>query len=376
LEIAAYSVDEGEVWLLWPSDESRDIISALKENECRIRAVLDSTVDAIVTIDSSGCIIDVNPATLRMFGYRQEELIGRNVSIFMSGAPRDEHDGYLSRYLETGEARVIGIGREVRGVRKDGSSFPLELAVSRIDHLGMFCGIMRDISERRDLEQQVVKAVVDERRRSAQDLHDGLGSLLTAIHLRLNAMTKALAKLDSGLQDEALLISGLVKKALGQTRAIARGLDPVGPDPEDLMSSLAEMTHEMTLVSGVRCEFDCPDPVLIPDKALGKQLYRIAQEATTNAIKHGGGGRIVIRLTRDGGNIVLSVTDDGVGINAGNPGSGGNGLNIMRYRAAMVGGAVSIGGQAGGGTRVRCEIPLPVADGAAASLRSEPGTGL
>ena len=85
-------------------------------------------------------------------GYRLDELIGSNVSVFMPSPHREQHGHYVSRYLESGEARIIGIGREVRGVRKDGSVFPLDLAVSRIDHLGMFCGIMRDITERREIE--------------------------------------------------------------------------------------------------------------------------------------------------------------------------------------------------------------------------------
>lgn len=363
LEIIAYPVEGSEVWLIWPGGESRDIISALKENECRMRAVLDSTVDAIVTIDRDGTIMDVNPATLKMFGYRQEELIGSNVTIFMPSPQREEHDHYISRYLETGEARVIGIGREVRGIRKDGTSFPLDLAVSRIDHLGMFCGIMRDISERRELEERVISAVVDERRRSAQDLHDGLGSMLTAIHLRINSLAQSLAAAGSGLEQEAGLIAGLVKKAVSQTRAIARGLDPVGPEPEDLMSSLAELVNEVRTVSGIECEFRCPEPVLIQGMVLCKQLYRIAQEAVTNGIKHGGSSRIIVSLFQREGEVVLSVADNGGGITPQSFNAGGSGLKIMRYRANMVGGAVAIAPGEDGGTLVTFAAPLPDGSG-------------
>lgn len=358
LQIVAYPVEGDEVWLIWPEGESRDIISALKENECRMRAVLDSTVDAIVTIDRDGTIMDINPATLRMFGYRQDELIGNNVTIFMPSPHRDQHDQYVSRYLETGEARIIGVGREVRGVRKDGSSFPLDLAVSRIDHLGMFCGIMRDISERRELEERVINAVVDERRRSAQDLHDGLGSMLTAIHLRISSLAKSLAAAGSDLEQEAGLIAGLVKKAVSQTRAIARGLDPVGPEPEGLMTSLAEMVNEVKSVSGIECEFHCPEPVLLEGMVLRKQLYRIAQEATANGIKHGASSRIVVSLVRREGEAVLSVADNGTGIAPENLNAGGRGLKIMHYRANLVGGTFTIAPGAEEGTVVTCVVPL------------------
>ena len=364
LEIIAYPVEGSEVWLIWPGGESRDIISALKENECRMRAVLDSTVDAIVTIDRDGTIMDVNPATLRMFGYQQEELIGRNVSIFMPTPQREEHDRYISRYFETGEARVIGIGREVRGIRKDGTSFPLDLAVSRIDHLGMFCGIMRDISERRALEGRVINAVVDERKRSAQDLHDGLGSMLTAIHLRISSLAKSLAAAGPGLEQEASLIAGLVKKAVSQTRAIARGLDPVGPEPQDLMSALSELANEIRTVSGITCEFRCPEPVLIHGAVLRKQLYRIAQEATTNAIKHGNCSQILISLVQRDGEIVLSVADNGAGIKPEAINTEGSGLKIMRYRANMVGGGVSIAPGEEEGSVVTCVVPLTKVGGA------------
>ncbi len=358
LEIAAYAVEGTEVWLIWPTGESRDIINALKENECRMRAILDSTVDAIVTIDHDGTIMDVNPATLKMFGYRQDEVIGRNVKIFMPSPYREEHDGYLSRYLETGEARVIGRGREVRGVRKDGTSFPLDLAVSSVDHLGIFCGIMRDISEQRELEERVINAVVDERRRSAQDLHDGLGSMLTAIHLRINSLAKSLATEGSVLAEEAGMIAGLVKKAVSQTRAIARGLDPVGPEPEDLMTSLRKMVDEISMITGIECEFRCPEPVLIEGMAVRNQLYRIAQEAAGNAIKHGGCSRIVVLLVQRNGDVVLSVIDDGDGIKPENFNAEGSGLKFMRYRATTVGGTFAVSPGSDGGTVVTCVVPL------------------
>ena len=266
--------------------DNAEIIAALKESECRLRAILDSTADAIVIIDFSGTIIEVNPATLRLFGYREDELLGRDVSIFMPSPHRENHHHYIELYRATGEARVIGIGREVRGRRKDGSTFPLELAVNPIDHLGMFCGIMRDISDRHSLERQVIHAVMDERRRSARKLHYGLGSLLTAVHLRLDALAKSLVQADAESGKEAFEICDLIKRALSQARAIAKGLEPVGQEPDDLMLSLAEFADQVRQASSLRCEFRCPEPVLIHAPFLARHLYRIAQGPTSNAVKH------------------------------------------------------------------------------------------
>lgn len=128
--------------------------SALR-SEARYEAILKSAVDGIVTIDDAGIIDSVNPATERMFGYRADELIGRNVKILMPSPYHEEHDGYLDRYLETAEKKIIGIGREVVGRRKDGSVFPLDLAVSEVVLEGSrsFVGLLRDITERKEFEE-------------------------------------------------------------------------------------------------------------------------------------------------------------------------------------------------------------------------------
>ena len=108
---------------------------ALHEREERLRAIVNTCVDAIISIRHDGTIETFNPAAERMFGYSAGEAIGQNVRILMPSPDRDEHDRYISHYLKTGEAKIIGIGREAVGQRKDGSTFPIELAVSQIDHL-------------------------------------------------------------------------------------------------------------------------------------------------------------------------------------------------------------------------------------------------
>lgn len=126
---------------------------ALRESEERIREILNAAVDAIITIDQRGIIQSVNPAVEKMFGYTQEELIGQNIRILMPPPYRDEHDGYIARYLETGKAHIIGLGREAVGTRKDGSKFPIDLAVSEADHIGIFTGIIRDITQRKEAQE-------------------------------------------------------------------------------------------------------------------------------------------------------------------------------------------------------------------------------
>src|SRR3954454_18366768 len=129
----------------------------LQESTERLQAVLNAALDGIVLIDPAGNIQLINPAVQKMFGYSPEELLGQNVKILMPAPWREEHDGYLSHYRETGEARIIGIGRQVEGRRRDGSTFPLDLAVSEVrygDEL-FFLGTLRDITERVQLEAEV-----------------------------------------------------------------------------------------------------------------------------------------------------------------------------------------------------------------------------
>ncbi len=149
-------VVEGVSSIVQDITERKRIEDALKENEARLSAILDTAVDAIVTIDNAGIIETANTSTSRMFGYSAEELVGQNVKDLMPDPFRSGHDDYLSRYLTTGERKIIGIGREVIGRRKDGTTFPVDLAVSemRVKNRRLFTGILRDLSDRRHAVQE------------------------------------------------------------------------------------------------------------------------------------------------------------------------------------------------------------------------------
>ena len=153
-----------------------------KEIENRTRAIIETVIDGIITINMSGIIETVNPATLKIFGYDKDEMIGQNVKMLMPNPYHDEHDGYLQHYHETNEKRVIGIGREVEGLRKDGSIFPLELSVTEMDVNGkrMFTGIVRDITERKEaqrMKEEFISTVSHELRTPLTSIRGSIGLL-------------------------------------------------------------------------------------------------------------------------------------------------------------------------------------------------------
>lgn len=152
-----------------PSNKDSKDTNAVSDLMSRTRAIVDTIIDGVITISDIGCIETVNPAAEKIFGYSKEQIIGKNVSMLMPSPYRSEHDGYLRNYLNTGERKIIGIGREVTGLRSDGSTFPLELAISEmeVDGQRMFTGIVRDISERKNTEEKLrellarTKAILD-----------------------------------------------------------------------------------------------------------------------------------------------------------------------------------------------------------------------
>ncbi|MGJ8686204.1 MAG: PAS domain S-box protein, partial [Spongiibacteraceae bacterium] len=131
--------------------------SALHESSSKIEAIVQTVLDGIITIDQYGTINSLNPAAEQIFQYNAYELIGCNVKMLMPNPYQEEHDQYLKNYLTTGTQKVIGIGREVTGLRKDGSTFPMNLAVNRMEVAGetAFVGTVKDISERIEKEEQI-----------------------------------------------------------------------------------------------------------------------------------------------------------------------------------------------------------------------------
>jgi PAS domain S-box-containing protein len=176
-------------------------------DESKLEAILNSAVAAIITIDASGVIQTVNPATERLFGYEAEELLGQNIRVLMPSPYREEHDAYLANYIKTGRKKIIGIGREVKGQRKDGTLFPVDLAVSEFvaDGVKYFAGIISDLSERRRLEEAFLES---QRKLATAQRLDAVGQLTGGIahdfNNLLTVITGNLELLESRLDEPGL----------------------------------------------------------------------------------------------------------------------------------------------------------------------------
>ena len=306
----------------------------VEEREALLQAIIETAPDALITIDEAGLIRIFNPAAERIFGFRAEEVIGRNVRCLMPAPYREEHDGYLRRYLETGEKRIIGIGREVEGQRKDGSIFPMELAVGEVHSHGrtLFAGFVRDISARRDGERRVHELWSElvhvsrftEMGEMASALAHELNQPLTAIINYLQACRRLL-----GSAEGRGRIEGLIDKVIGQaTRAgqvirnlrnfISRGETDRAEQPINLV---VEEAVSLALIGapeqGIEVVFDlAPDlpPVMIDRIQIHQVITNLIRNAV-DAVAEAERRLITIRTAPAGATAVeIQVQDSGPGL--------------------------------------------------------------
>ncbi|HTL70175.1 MAG TPA: PAS domain S-box protein, partial [Candidatus Eisenbacteria bacterium] len=308
-----------------------------------------------------GIIQTVNPAVERIFGYASQELMGRNVSMLMPHPYDREHDGYIAQYLRTGRAKIIGIGREVVGRRKDGSEFPIYLGVSEGRKKGrrrFFTGVIRDLTDRRHLEQMVREISRKEQVRIGQELHDGLAQHLATTAIMAKVLEKKLQRSPSSAARDLKRVVGMINQAITQTRELAQGLYALEMHG-DIVDAIRVLARDTEKTVGIRCSFEAEGPVTVSDATAVMHLYRIAREAVNNAVKHGGGKNIWIRLRRKGPREAeLRIENDGKPFVKPTARQKGLGMRILSSRAAILKATLNIGPRPKGGAVVNCVFPL------------------
>ena len=302
----------------------------LRQAEERMRSVVNNVIDGIITIDETARIASFNPAAEKLFGFESAEVMGKNVKMLMPEPYHGEHDGYVNSYVHTGQAKIIGIGREVVGRRKDGSTFPMELAVSefRIGARRFFTGIVRDITERKRLEQdlrQRVEELADADRQKndflamlAHELRNPLAPMRNALHLikmpgaAPSTVDEARAMMERQLEHLVRLVDDL----LDVSRIIRNRIElrKEALDIASVVQRAIETAAPVIDAHGHQIEVSLADkPVMIEADAI--RMAQIISNLLTNAAKYSKvPGRIWLTVRAQAGTATISVRDQGIGI--------------------------------------------------------------
>jgi PAS domain S-box-containing protein len=319
--------------------------------------IVQSSADAIFSRRLDGIITSWNRASERIFGYQPEEVIGKHSSLLLPPDRPDETDRLLTK-IRHGE-RVEHF--ETLRLRNDGKRLTVSLTLSPIrSRAGRIIGastIARDVTTQRELEAQLLEITERERRQLGRDLHDGLGQHLSGMELICRALARSLSRRSPPDAITAELLVAQIQSATQQTRALARGLAPVMESADGLMLALQDFSAVNRTLFRVNCTFECEEPVLIPDHTAAVHLFRIAQEAVANALRHGRARRVRILLRRKLERLTLEVHDNGRGFPAVPARGAGMGLRIMSYRAAALGGSLRLSSAVPRGTVVACSVP-------------------
>jgi signal transduction histidine kinase len=216
-----------------------------------------------------------------------------------------------------------------------------------------------ELAERRRLENEILAIGEREQQRIGLDIHDSLCQHLSGTALAEQSLVERLAAREAPEVDDAKRVVGLIEDAISMAHGIASGLLPLEAHGEGVSATLSELAAHFSSRFNVVCRFDQAEQIRIPDTVVANHLYRIAQEAVYNAIRHGHAGKIDIRLSRSGSAVSLVISDDGSGISAGKPIHPGMGLRSMKYRASIIGGSLTLD-NAVSGAIVTCSFPEPM----------------
>lgn len=325
----------------------------MEASQKRYQFLAETAVDAIVVADESGRILDWNRGAEDIFGYGEEEALGRPIQILMPARYEEAHREGMERVRRTGEGRYLGETIRMEGIRKSGEEFPLELSLSSWEagEHRYFAAIIRDVTERHRLQREVLQVQEEERRRLGQDLHDGLAAQLTGAILKLGLFAR---KHGDQMPDDLEEVQEIIEECTDEVRRLSRGLRPSGLPEGDLPSALQELVENIE-----EARFDgAPDSLSI---GIGEEeathLYRIAQEAVNNARRHGEAEAVEIRLRKTTEALLLAVEDAGTGFRSDEV-SEGLGLRSMQHRAELLGADLQMESQPGEGTFVQCRLPL------------------
>ncbi len=333
---------------------------ALAESKHRLAGIVGSAMDAIISVDARQRIVLFNAAAETMFRCPADEAIGSPINRFIPQRFQAAHAEHLRRLSEGKTTnRPLGPMSDISAVRANGEEFPIEASISQIEVGGqrIFTVILRDITERRRLEKEVLEISAREQRRIGQELHDDICQWLAGTELSAGALALDLAEESPGLAARARKLAEGMRQSLARARTLARGLAPTVIESEGLARALRELAANAGDIFAIHCTYEGPENLRMRDEVAALHLYRIAQEAITNAVRHGGARAVGIFVQRQKDRISMLIRDDGCGLPEPLPSAPGMGLRTMRYRAGVIGATLKIHPGSHGGTEIVCTFP-------------------
>jgi signal transduction histidine kinase len=326
------------------------IVDSLEKN----RALLAAIPDLIVQLGDDGTLLDYHVGDYPQIDESLRTMVGRDLGeLFeMPGLftrPIGNDDGRNERYRN--QPRIMQ-----RKVILAGKCHDFEIRLVETSERYTL-GILRDITQRNRLEYEILEVSGREQRRIGRELHDGLCQHLAGIGFLAQALAQRIPPNEADLKQDAGELAKLIGEAIGLAKGLTRGLIPARLETDGLAAALYELTNTATKLYGVDCRVDEPFALTSTESSTLLHLYRIAQEALNNAIKHGHPSEVVIRIEEESSRACLSIYDNGTGFNVKCCPDAGLGLGIMRYRALMIGGTLTIQSDSSG-TCVICRFPV------------------
>jgi PAS domain S-box-containing protein len=322
---------------------------SLQQAAARTRAFVAIVPDLLCRLRKDGTILELHTGTENQLGLNPEELIGQTIKHLLP-AP-----------LATQAMQQLGQALRTRKVQTFSCQYLFPNELRDYEARGVVCAddevliVVRDVTERKRMEHEIVEVSHREQQRIGEDLHDGLGQHLTGITFLTKALERKLATKAPEEAKEAAEIGRLVLQALAQTRNLARGLFPAELERNGLTAALVELTDSVQRTCGVRCTLKASEKISVNDNVLATHVFRIAQEAMNNSIKHSKAKNIEVTLDVNGDHLQLRVTDDGTGFSP-EAKLEGLGLRIMQFRARRIGGELVVAAGDKGGTSVTCSF--------------------
>jgi PAS domain S-box-containing protein len=351
------------------------LAAAMKESDEHLRAMVNSAMDAIVTVDSNQRIVTFNPAAERMFGYSLEQLAGSPLDRLLPERFRKVHEGNVAAFRQSGVAtRMKNTRMEIVGLRADGTEIPLESTITQVTIGGetQFTAILRDISERRRGENEVresnqqlrelassLQAVREEERTAiARELHDELGQQLLRLRMDLDWLAGRLKTVSPALQEKAAEMKHFIEGTVGAVRRVTTRLRPPLLDDLGLAEAARWQLDEFAQRTGIEVISTIAIDDLELDERVAINVFRILQESLTNVARHAGATQVNVSLTTADEGLALEIRDNGGGTGLRDKPELGHGLVGIRERTLLLGGRMDIVSAPGEGFTLRLRIPL------------------